>query len=161
ERAYSLLMSNNVRRALDVQNEPAATRELYGMHLFGQGALAARRLIEGGSKFVTVFWDALGFNTGGWDTHTNHYPRLKTVLLPGLDQTLSALVLDLEARGMLDETLVLVLSEHGRSSKLLPVDGGGRDHWSLSYSAAMAGGGIARGKVVGRTDATGASVASA
>ena len=159
--AYSLLTSTKVREALDVQREPADMRERYGMHLFGQSALAARRLVEAGSKFVTVFWDAYGYNTGGWDTHAYHYPRLKSLLLPGFDQTFSALILDLEARGLLDETLILVLSEHGRSPKILSnVPGGGRDHWSRTYPAVLAGGGVPRGKVVGRTDSTAGDIIS-
>ena len=160
--AYSLLTSTKVRKALDVERETAEMRNRYGMHLFGQSALAARRLVEAGSKFVTVFWDAYSYNTGGWDTHTYHYPRLKKMLLPGFDQTFSALITDLEARGLLDETLVLVLSEHGRAPKLLTnvAGGSGRDHWSRTYPAALAGAGIARGKVVGRTDRTGGDVLS-
>ena len=123
------------------------------MNLFGQSTLAARRLIEAGCKFVTVFFDAYGLNAGGWDTHDNHFRRLKDFLLPVFDQTYSALILDLEARGLLDETLVLCLSEHGRTPRLNANPGGGRDHWSRAYCTAFAGGGIAGGKVVGRSDA--------
>ena len=82
-------------------------REAYGMTLFGQSCLAARRLVEAGTKFVTVFWDAYGLNAGSWDTHDNHFARLKDFLLPVFDQAFSALILDLEQRGLLDETLVL------------------------------------------------------
>lgn len=159
--AYSLLTSTKVRKALDVERETPEMRAGYGMHLFGQSALAARRLIEAGSKFATVFWDAYSYNTGGWDTHSYHYPRLKGMLLPGFDQTFSALIQDLEQRGLLDETLVLVLSEHGRAPKLMNnLPGSGRDHWSRAYPAVLAGAGIARGKVVGRTDATGGDILS-
>jgi hypothetical protein len=157
-KAWSLLTSNKVRQALDVQREPPALRERYGMTLFGQAALAARRLVEAGSKFVTVFWDAYGHFGNAWDTHTWHFARLKQYLLPGLDETYSALILDLEARGLLDETLVICISEHGRTPKLNKQKGGGRDHWSRAYSAVFAGGGVARGKVVGRTDAFAADV---
>jgi uncharacterized protein (DUF1501 family) len=130
-----------------------AVREAYGMTLFGQSCLAARRLVEAGGRFVTVFWDAYGLNAGSWDTHHNHFPRLKNFLLPVFDQTFSTLILDLEKRGMLDETLVLVLSEHGRTPKLdVKAKGGGRDHWSRAYSQVYAGGGMARGKLVGQTD---------
>ena len=152
EMAYSLLTSNKVRTALDVQAERDRVRQRYGMTLFGQSALAARRLIEAGSKFVTVFWDAYGAAGAAWDTHSYHYPRLKQFLLPGLDETYSALILDLDQRGMLDDTLVLCISEHGRTPKLNQAAGGGRDHWSRAYSAVFAGGGISRGKIVGRTD---------
>ena len=160
QRALALLTDNRVGEALDLEREPLRTREQYGMTLFGQSTLAARRLVEAGSRFVTVFWDAYGHFANGWDTHIYHYPRLKNYLLPGLDQTFSALVLDLEARGMLDETLVICLSEHGRTPKLENAKGGGRGHWSRAYSAAFAGGGIGRGNVVGATDPTGGEVDS-
>ena len=151
--AFSLLTSGKMSEALDFTREPISVRESYGLTLFGQSCLAARRLIEAGSKFVTVIWDAYGLNAGSWDTHHNHYGRLKNFLLPVFDQTFSTLILDLEQRGMLDETLVLVISEHGRTPKIdsKPV-GAGRDHWSRAYSQVYAGGGMGRGVVVGRTD---------
>jgi hypothetical protein len=150
--AYSLMGSEKLRRAFDLDAETPETRDLYGMTLFGQAALTARRLVEAGGRFVTVFWDEYGLAGTGWDTHWDHYPRMKDELLPGLDRTLSGLLLDLDARGMLDETLVLVLSEHGRTPKITTGKGGGRDHWSRCYSTLMAGGGVARGRVVGRSD---------
>jgi uncharacterized protein (DUF1501 family) len=156
--AYSLLTSGTIHRALDVGREPVAVRERYGMTLFGQGALAARRLVEAGCMFVTVFFDAYGLNAGGWDTHDNHFARLKDLLLPVFDQTYAALILDLEARGLLDETLVLCLSEHGRTPRLNKAAGGGRDHWSRAYCQVYAGGGIGRGNLVGSTDAIGGNV---
>lgn len=157
--AYSLLSSPRLARALDIQRESPAVRGRYGMTLFGQSLLAARRLVEEGGRFVTVFWDAYGDAAAGWDTHYHHYARLKDLLLPGFDDGFSALVLDLEARGLLDETLVLVLSEHGRTPRLTNRPGGGREHWSSAYCGLMAGGGSARGKVVGRTDADAGQVA--
>lgn len=150
--AYNLIGSEKVRTALDLEREPRPLRESYGMTVFGQAALAARRLVEAGTKFVTVFWDEFGLAGSGWDTHWDHYPRMKDELLPGLDMALFGLISDLDARGMLDETLVLLLSEHGRTPKLSAAKGGGRDHWSRAYSILMAGGGVARGRVVGRTD---------
>jgi Protein of unknown function (DUF1501) len=150
--ALSLIGSEKVRRALDLGREPLALRESYGMTLFGQAALAARRLVEAGSRFVSVFWDEYGLAGSGWDTHWDHYPRMKNELLPGLDKAFAGLIADLDARGLLDETLVLCLSEHGRTPKLQNVNGGGRDHWSQAYSCLFAGGGVARGKVVGKTD---------
>jgi arylsulfatase A-like enzyme len=108
---------------------------------------------------VTVFWDAYGDATAGWDTHFHHYPRLKEFLLPGFDESFSALILDLEARGLLDETLVICISEHGRTPRLTNRPGGGREHWSRVYSGVLAGTGIARGRVVGKSDAIGADVA--
>ena len=143
EMAYDLIGSEKVRNALDLGREPMALRESYGMTVFGQAALAARRLVEAGSRFVTVFWDEFGLAGSGWDTHWDHYPRMQDELLPGFDLALSGLLNDLDGRGLLDETLVLVLSEHGRTPKIANVKGGGRDHWSQCYSALMAGGGIA------------------
>ncbi|HLJ11113.1 MAG TPA: DUF1501 domain-containing protein [Planctomycetaceae bacterium] len=159
--AFSLLTSSRLHRALDIAREPAAVRERYGMTLFGQSCLAARRLVEAGSKFVTVFWDAYEIFAGcAWDTHANHYPRLKEYLLPGMDLAFPALLADLDERGMLDETLVLWISEHGRTPQIdSKPKGAGRHHWSRAYSVALAGGGAARGKVVGSTDPTGGEVA--
>ncbi len=158
--AFSLLTSNKLRQAIDIHRESDAVRERYGMTLFGQSTLAARRIIEAGGKFVSVIWDAFDIFAGcAWDTHENHYPRLKEYLLPTLDHALPALLLDLEERGLLDETLVLCLSEHGRTPKIKTnLPGGGRDHWSQVYSILAAGGGIARGRVVGESDSQGAEV---
>ncbi|RPI81434.1 MAG: DUF1501 domain-containing protein, partial [Planctomycetaceae bacterium] len=159
--AFSLLTSDRLRGALDLSTEPIARRERYGMTLFGQSCLAARRLVEAGCPFITVFWDAYEIFAGcAWDTHANHYPRLKEYLLPGMDLAFSALILDLEERGLLDETLVLWMSEHGRTPQIdsKPI-GAGRHHWSRAYSIAAAGGGVARGRVVGSTDPTGGDVA--
>ncbi len=158
--ALTLTTTGTMREALDVGREPLRVREAYGMTLFGQACLAARRLVEAGGKFVTVFWDGYGQFAGcAWDTHANHYPRLKEYLLPGFDLAYSALLDDLEARGLLDETLVLWMSEHGRTPRIDPKPkGAGRHHWSRAYSAVVAGGGTARGKVVGSTDRQGGEV---
>jgi Protein of unknown function (DUF1501) len=151
--AYNLIGSDKFRRAFRLDDEDVSTRELYGMTLFGQATLTARRLVEAGGRFLTVFWDEYGLAGTGWDTHWDHFPRMKDELLPGLDRTLSGLLIDLDRRGLLDETLVVCLSEHGRTPKLATnVSGGGRDHWSRCYSVVMAGGGIARGRVVGKSD---------
>jgi hypothetical protein len=151
--AFSMITSPRVAQALDVRTEPASTRDLYGLTLFGQSCLAARRMIEAGTRLVSVFWDEYGLAGDAWDTHWNHFPRMTDQLLPQFDRAFSGLVLDLEQRGLLDETLVVVLSDHGRTPKLSnAVVGGGRDHWSRAYSLVFAGGGIARGKVVGATD---------
>jgi hypothetical protein len=160
QRAYSLLTSNAVHEALDIAREPLALRERYGMTLFGQSCLAARRLIEAGTKFVTVFWDGYGqFASCAWDTHSNHYPRLKEYLLPGFDRAYPTLINDLRQRGLLDETLVLCLSEHGRTPQIdSRPRGAGRHHWSRVYSTVLAGGGIARGRVVGSSDRMGGEV---
>ncbi|MFO0964287.1 MAG: DUF1501 domain-containing protein [Gemmataceae bacterium] len=156
--AYDLLGSTRVQEALDVTREPLSTRQQYGFTLFGQAGLAARRLVEAGSKFVTVFWDEFGLAGSGWDTHWEHYPRMRNELCPGLDRALYGLLSDLDDRGMLDETLVLVMSEHGRTPRIQSTRGGGRDHWSQAYTILMAGGGVARGQVVGRTDRIGGTV---
>ena len=140
--AYDLLGSERLRQAFDLGAEADETRNLYGMTLFGQASLTARRLVEAGGRFITVFWDEFGLAGTGWDTHWDHFPRMKDELLPGLDLTLSGLLIDLDRRGQLDETLVVLLSEHGRTPKLASVQGGGRDHWSRCYSVVMAGGGV-------------------
>jgi len=153
EMAFSLVSSTRVAEALDVRREPAETRELYGHTLFGQSCLAARRMLEAGTRLVSVFWDEYGLAGDAWDTHYGHFPRMINQLLPPFDRAYSGLILDLEQRGLLDDTLVVCLSEHGRTPKLdSHVEGGGRDHWSRAYSAIFAGGGIARGNVVGATD---------
>ncbi len=149
-RAFSLVNSAKVRAALDLGREPNRLREQYGLTLFGQGCLQARRLVEAGCRFVTVIWDEVGQLNAGWDTHVDHYNRLKNDLLPGLDLAFSALVRDLEARGLLDETLVCVMNEMGRTPRL---EGNGRGHWGRAYTNFFAGGGMARGRVVGKTDA--------
>ena len=158
ELAYSLVGTDKVRRALDVTLESPKLRDRYGLSLFGQGCLAARRLVEAGSRFVTVFWDEFGLAGSGWDTHWEHYPRMRNELMPGFDRGYAGLIADLDERGLLDETLVVVLSEHGRTPKITTEKGGGRDHWSQAYSALFAGGGIARGKVIGKTDKIGGTV---
>jgi hypothetical protein len=160
ERAFALITSGAMRQALDIGREPMALRQRYGMTLFGQGCLAARRLVEAGGRFITVFWDAFGqFASCAWDTHANHYPRLKDYLLPGFDQAFPALILDLESRGLLDETLVLWMGEHGRTPRIdSKPRGAGRHHWSRAYSIAMAGAGVPRGKIVGATDRLGGDV---
>jgi hypothetical protein len=162
QRAFSLMTTSRTREALDVGREPLPLRQKYGMHLFGQATLAARRLVEAGSRFATVFWDDFAETANAWDTHYAHYPNMRNVLCPGLDQTLAALIEDLEDRGMLDETLIVVTSEHGRGPRVTDSPksrGGGRGHWSQVYSNLLAGGGIARGKVVGKSDRIGATVA--
>ncbi len=147
--AFSLMDSPGIRTALDLGRESVRTRRRYGMTLFGQGSLQARRLVEAGCRFVTVIWDEFGQLNTGWDTHVDQRNRLKNDLLPGFDLAFSALIDDLDLRGMLDETLVLVLSEMGRTPKL---EGDGRGHWGRAYCNILAGAGIARGRVIGKTD---------
>ena len=156
--AYRLLDNPKFRQAFDLDSESDQVRNSYGMTLFGQSTLTARRLVEAGGRFVSVFWDEFGLAGTGWDTHWDHFPRMKNELLPGLDMALSGLIIDLERRGMLDDTLVLLLSEHGRTPKLTTGNGGGRDHWSRCYSVVMAGAGIKRGEVVGKSDSIASDV---
>jgi hypothetical protein len=149
---FNLLASPRFRRALDLEAEPRPLREAYGLTLFGQGALAARRLVEHGVKLVTVIWDEYREANSAWDTHLHQVTRLRDQLLPGFDQAYSTLLTDLHDRGMLDDTLVVCLSEHGRTPRLNTQPGGGREHWSEVYSGLFAGGGIRRGAVLGASD---------
>lgn len=154
--AFSLLESRAVRQAFDLDQEPARLRDAYGMTLFGQATLQARRLVEAGCRFVTVVWDEYGQLNSGWDTHVDHYNRLKNDLLPGFDLAFSSLILDLEERGLLDDTLVLVMNEMGRTPRF---EKEGRGHWGKAYSNLFAGAGIRKGNIVGRTDRIGGTVA--
>ena len=150
--AYRLLGSERLRQAFDLGRGRRETRDLYGMTLFGQAALTARRLVEAGGRFVSVFWDEYGLAGTGWDTHWDHFPRMKDELLPGLDRTFSGLLLDLDRRGLLDETLVVLLSEHGRTPRIQRPRAAGATTGRAATRCVMAGGGIARGQVVGRSD---------
>jgi hypothetical protein len=148
--ALDILRSDKTKKAFNLNQESEATRERYGTTGLGIGALAARRLVEAGVRFVTV-------SLGGWDTHQNNFPSLKDKLLPPVDQTLSALIADLDEHGLLDSTIVYCAGEFGRTPKLNSKGGpgGGRDHWARSMSVVLAGGGLKRGYVHGSTDANG------
>lgn len=157
--AMNLLTSEKLRSAMDLSKESMATREKYGMTLFGQATLVARRLIEAGTRVTTVFWDEYNLGNSAWDTHVFLNNRLKTELCPGFDMAFPALMKDLDDRGLLDETLVCVMCEHGRTPKFDsgldgfgPQGGGGRGHWSHAYCHLFAGAGIKEGAVIGRTD---------
>jgi hypothetical protein len=147
QRALALVSSDKVRAALDIRQEPSPLRDRYGRHLFGQSTLLARRLVEAGTRFVTVAWDAPdGYS---WDSHTSS-DDVKKHLVPGLDQALSALLVDLDDRGLLDETLVVAVGEMGRTPK---ANGNwGRNHWSTLFPAVLAGAGVRGGMVYGSTD---------
>ncbi len=157
--ALSMLSSGKLRSALDVRAEPAAVRESYGHTLFGQSCLAARRLVEAGTRVVSVFWDEFGLAGSGWDTHWDHFPTLKNELCPGFDKGWYGLISDLDQRGLLDDVLVVCGSEHGRTPKINSREGGGRDHWSRVYTTFAAGAGVRRGNIVGASDKHGADVA--
>jgi uncharacterized protein (DUF1501 family) len=154
--AARMIANPSLARAVDVTREPLAVRERYGLTLFGMEALAARRLVEAGVKVVTAFWDDYAFANNAWDTHYNHFPRLKEGLCPIFDRVLPAFLDDMEQRGLLDETLVMVISEHGRTPEIARVAGGGRDHWSGTYWGLFFGAGIRTGQVIGATDKQGA-----
>ncbi len=162
QRAAAMLRSPEVRRAFDLSAEPAAVREAYGRTTYGQSCLLARRLVEAGVKFVNVYFsDSIGgqsTTSGGWDTHgfnnTRMYPILQKFHLPLTDQTLPTLLLDLEARGLLDETLVVWLGEFGRTPRIN--DNISRDHWPQCYTVLLAGGGVRRGYIHGASDKQGA-----
>ncbi len=157
QRAYRLLTSADARSAFDLDREDARTRDRYGRSLFGNCTLTARRLVQSGVRFVNVTWDLfLNCNYDSWDTHTRNFPILKDTNLPEFDQTYSALLEDLEARGMLDETLVVVMSEMGRTPTINR--NGGRDHWTHCYSMWFAGGGIRGGSIYGASDSQAAYV---
>jgi Protein of unknown function (DUF1501) len=153
--AFAMVSSPAAREAFDLGREPARTAEAYGTHLFGQGCLLARRLVEAGISLVTVYWHYEGPDDSPvWDTHWNNYPHLRNRLMPPTDQAVAALLEDLHGRGLLDETLVIVMGEFGRTPK---INGkGGRDHWPHVQSILLAGGGIVRGQVYGASDAEGA-----
>jgi hypothetical protein len=144
QKAYSLITSPEAKRAFDLSKEDPRLRDRYGRHSLGHGCLLARRLIEAGTRFVTV-------TDGGWDTHQNNFRSLKDRLLPRLDSALSSLLQDLTDRGLLDSTLVVVLSDFGRTPKVNP--SAGRDHWSTASVALFAGAGIKPGQAVGATNA--------
>ncbi|MFN0020908.1 MAG: DUF1501 domain-containing protein [Pirellulaceae bacterium] len=153
-RALDLLRSPRVQKAFDLAAEPAPIRAAYGQHLFGQGCLLGRRLLEAGVALVTVYWHYEGPDDSPvWDTHENNFPHLRNRLVPPADAAIAAVLRDLSDRGLLEETLVVVLGEFGRSPK---VNGkGGRDHWPHAQSILLAGAGIAGGSIYGSTDAQG------
>ncbi len=157
EEAFQLATSASAREAFDLSKEKAATRQRYGPKTIGQSCLLARRLVERGAPFVFV-------NNPGWDTHQGAYTRLKegftgarnpVGLIPSLDLAFGALVEDLQQRGLLEQTLVVVMGEFGRTPKVNTT--GGRDHWPRVYSVALAGGGVTGGNIIGASDAAGES----
>ena len=147
KQGHELITSAQAQEAFDIHREPAATRDLYGRNSFGQRALLARRLVEAGVPFVTLY-------DGGWDHHTNIFKSLDS-MLPPRDRALAALIQDLDQRGMLDSTMVICLGEFGRTPKIN--ERGGRDHWSNAMSVLFAGGKTPGGQVVGATDRKGYS----
>ncbi len=158
DRAYQLLTAPASRRAFRLDQEPARLRDRYGRHTPGQALLLARRLVEAGVRLVTVIWGGpLNSPDDFWDTHKQHFVKQRERLLPRFDQCLSALLEDLEQRGLLATTLVVSMGEFGRTPRIgqdfgNDTDATGRDHWPHCYSILLAGGGVAGGAVLGRSD---------
>jgi hypothetical protein len=150
-KALSLLTSSETQRAFDIHAEDPGLRDRYGRTPYGQSVLLARRLVEAGVRFVTVYYSP---GIVGWDTHQDNFKLLREKLLPATEQTLPTLILDLEARGLLDETLVVWTGEFGRTPKINK--DAGRDHWPQCYTLLMAGGGMKRGFVYGASDSAAA-----
>ncbi len=155
-RAFDLISSPAAQKAFDLAAEPAKTRDRYGRHTFGQSVLLARRLIEAGVRLVHVNWVRHDNGKGGqgYDSHRDHLHWSKTELLPPTDAAFASLIEDLADRGLLDETLVVMLGEFGRTPRFNP--NGGRDHWPQCFSAVVAGGGFRGGQVHGASDKTAA-----
>ena len=151
--AAGLLTSPAVQRAFRIQQEPEGLRDSYGRNIYGQSVLLARRLIEAGTRLVTISWAPDANAT--WDTHGGNFKKLKGSLLPQLDAAAAALLEDLHGRGMLERTLVAVLGDFGRTPKINNNEGG-RDHWNWCYSVMLAGGGVRGGFVLGASDRIGA-----
>lgn len=154
-KAFALMDGEGVRAAFDLRKEQEALRTSYGRNHVGQGALLARRLVEAGVRFVTVNWP----NRLAWDSHTDLEGQMRVHLAPALDRALSTLLRDLDDRGMLERTMVLVMGEMGRTPKIGNPDprfADGRDHWSSVMSVLIAGGGVRGGRVLGASDDQGA-----
>ncbi len=150
EQATAMLKSGKAADAFDLTKEPDKVRERYGRHSWGQSHLLARRLIESGTRFVTT----VNGPSITWDTHKDNFNGLRNRLVPPMEQAYSALLDDLEERGLLDSTLVVWMGEFGRTPKINT--DAGRDHWPGCYSVLLAGGGVRGGQVIGSSDATGA-----
>jgi uncharacterized protein DUF1501 len=151
ERAIDLLTSSRTQEAFAIHEEPDVVRDRYGRTAYGQSCLLARRLVEAGVRFVTVYYSA---GIGGWDTHQKNFSTLKESRLPQTDQSVSALLEDLDARGLLGETLVYWTGDFGRTPKIN--NSAGRDHWPPCQTVLMAGGGVRGGQVYGSSDERGA-----
>jgi hypothetical protein len=153
--AFSILASGRIARAFAMDQEPTAMRDRYGRHLFGQSLLLARRLVEAGVPVVQANMGA----AQTWDTHSSNFPTLRDRLLPPLDRGVAALLADLESRGLLEETLVVLLGEFGRTPRISTVSASatpGRDHWAPCFFGLFAGAGVRGGQVIGSSDRIGA-----
>jgi len=163
QRALDLILSSEAQAAFDLSREPAGMHERYGRSEMGQVLLLSRRLIEAGVRFVTANAVSNPENTALspfqiWDTHFDHFRLYNETLLPEFDQSLAALITDLDERGLLDETLLLVAGEFGRTPTINNAKDGGRDHWPKAYSVLLAGGPVRGGQVFGASDKHAATV---
>jgi len=149
-RAFSLLCTSKTRDAFDLSRETPATRDRYGRHLSGSSLLVARRLVEVGVPFISVHAEIFGNYGHSYDMHENNFGMLKNANLPILDQAYPALIEDLDQRGLLESTLVVVMGEMGRSPRVNSK--AGRDHWPQCGFSLLTGGGIKAGTVFGTTD---------
>lgn len=163
-RALNLIISGRARNAFDIQQEPEAIRDLYGRNTFGQSCLLARRLVEAGTRVVEVIWPKVANSDNhSWDVHVGLTDRMRKQSGPMLDKGFSGLLTDLDQRGMLEDTLVVAVGEFGRSPQRGVSTSGnnnsddGRDHWPYCYTACIAGGGVKRGYVHGKSDKTGSA----
>ena len=168
KKALELILSGRARNAFDLTLEKESLRDRYGRHTFGQGCLMARRLIEAGTRFVQMNWPAVANGNplvDAWDTHAANFKPLRELHCPKLDSGLSALLEDMDQRGLLKETMVIAIGEFGRNPRLGVSSSGngnapdGRDHWPYCYTALIARAGIKRGAAYGKSDATGSSPA--
>jgi uncharacterized protein DUF1501 len=161
QRAFNLVTSAEARQAFDINAENSKLRERYGRNVYAQQLLLARRLVESGVRLVTIVWGGpINAPLDYWDTHQGNFPKQKDKLLPAFDQCYSALLDDLQDRGMLEDTLVVAMGEFGRTPRVgqITANGGtdstGRDHWPFCYSITLAGAGIKGGQVIGKSDET-------
>jgi len=168
KKALELVISGRARNAFNLDEEKPELRDRYGRHTFGQSLLLARRLIEAGTRVVQVNWPAVANGNplvDAWDTHAANFGPLRNLHCPKLDSALPALLADMDSRGLLKDTVVLAIGEFGRSPKMGVSTSGntngpdGRDHWPYCYTGLIAGGGIARGAVYGKSDKTASSPA--
>jgi uncharacterized protein (DUF1501 family) len=164
DQALSLVISGRARDAFDLTKETPEMRERYGRNTFGQSCLLARRLVEAGTRVVEVVWPKVANSDNhSWDVHVGLSQRMKNQSAPMLDAGVSALIEDLDQRGLLAETLVIAVGEFGRSPKRGVSTSGnnnsddGRDHWPYCYTALVAGAGVKRGFVYGKSDGTGSA----
>jgi hypothetical protein len=157
------LQKPSIQDAFDLEQEPDKIRDAYGRDRHGQSTLLARRMLEAGARFISIYWGKETQDWKGsfkpmlvnnpWDTHRNHFPLIKDSLVPRADRTFAALLADLNQRGMLDDTLVVWMGEFGRSPRISSIFATpGREHWPHAYTVMLAGAGVRGGHIYGKTD---------